>query len=130
MLTGDIDICRVVLWGQGGLRLLLPRKGNEGLKFRAGGAGIEGLGGERGGFAEIAGAAGGDERGGGVGEDNIAPRAFFAREDAADQLGVVGGLAARDRFARGAREAEIFRRDGKGPHRLPDKLGDESFSGQ
>ena len=72
---------------------------DKGVKFFAGGAGVDGLGGEMDAVAEISSTASGDKRGGGVGENDVAVRRVFAIEERAaenlvNDFSVLFGVAA------------------------------------
>jgi hypothetical protein len=109
-------------------------EGDEGLEFFAGGAGINGLGGEADAVNEIGGASGGDESGGSIGEDDVAMSAVFAieeraAEDFVNDFSVVLGVAATNRFARRAAESEILGDDRVAANSAVAEFGDVGLAG-
>ena len=131
--TSRCNEAGVQLCGAAGIRLL--RKTNQSIQFFAGGAGVDGIGGEAHAVEEIRDAAGGDERGGGVGENDVAMRRVFAiekraAENSVDDFGVVFGVAASVGVRRRAAEAEIFGRNFVRASRASVEFGDVRFAAE
>lgn len=110
-------------------------KTNQGIQLFAGGAGVDGIGGEIDAVAEISGAASGDERGGRVGENDFAVRCVFAVEKRAaenfvNDFGVVFSVAACVGVRRRAVQAEILGREFVGANGAAAEFGDVRFGAE
>src|SRR5690348_11028867 len=129
---------RRVFRGQGSCRSRTAgrlSKTDQGVEFFAGGAGVDGVGGEADAVLEAAGASRGDEGGGGVGEDDVAMRGVFAIEQRAaenfvDDFGVVFGVAPGDSVGGRAVQAEIFGRNFVGANGAAVEFGDVGFGAE
>src|SRR4029077_9116166 len=95
----------------GRVHVLPGRELDECVKFLASVAGIDGSGGVLSAFKKIGGAARGDNRGGGVGDDDIPARTGLARKNRAEEARVVRRVSSRNRVEGRALQAEIFGRD-------------------